>query len=272
VDISELREIPPWEWPQDTAGALKALLLDRHSPAEDRLTAADLAGESVVMDEDMADLLRAIVAGAEEPPELRSKAAISLGPVLEETEVEGFEDDFSDPPIGEDSFRRIQETLRSVCLDERIPKSVRRSALEASVRAEEDWHEKAVREAYSKKDPDWLLTAVFCMRYVSGFDREILASLENPNPDIHYQAVCAAGARGLDRAWPHVQPLLTSPNTAKPLMLAAIEAAGSIHSAEAYEILGDLCDSEDPEIAEAADEALMMAQAEMDYEDEDEEE
>ncbi len=48
----------------------------------------------------------------------------------------------------------------------------------------------------------------------------------------------------------------------KPLLLAAIEAVGNIRPAEAPEILSRiLADSDDEEIAEAADEAIKMAEA-----------
>ena len=42
--------------------------------------------------------------------------------------------------------------------DSSIPKQVRRRILEASVRAPEDWHQNAIRAAYSSGDKDWMLT------------------------------------------------------------------------------------------------------------------
>ena len=47
----------------------------------------------------------------------------------------------------------------------------------------------------------------------------------------------------------------------KPLLLAAIGAVASIRPAEARRILVDLADSGDEEIAEAADEAIALAEA-----------
>jgi hypothetical protein len=55
------------------------------------------------------------------------------------------------------------------------------------------------------------------------------------------------------------------------LLLAAIEAVASIRPAEAREVLGDLLDSDDEEIAEAASEAIDMADVESDLEDDEEE-
>jgi hypothetical protein len=58
------------------------------------------------------------------------------------------------------------------------------------------------------------------------------------------------------------------------LLVAAIGAAGCIRPAEAGMVLVDLADSEDEDIAEAADEAMMMAEgasaAEDDEEDDEE--
>jgi len=109
-----------------------------------------------------------------------------------------------------------------------VPKLVRRRVLEASVRAVQDWHTDAIRAAAAGPDEDWKLTAAFCMQYVRGFDSQILDLLDSGNPDIHYEAICAAGTWELEDAWEHVAALLTSKSTEKPLLLAAIEAAASI--------------------------------------------
>src|SRR5262249_18487618 len=131
--------------------------------------------------------------------------------------------------------------------------------LEASVRAPQDWHADAIRAAYASGDEAWKLTAVFCMRFIRGFDAQILEALEDPNPDIHYEAVIAAGNWELDGAWPYVAGLVTSENTEKPLLLAAIEAVATIRPHEAEEILADLAESDDEDIIAAVDEALAMA-------------
>jgi hypothetical protein len=273
VDLDILVDTPPWEWPANTGEFLVTTLRDQRIATSRRTIAAQLAGDLVVMNDEIATLLAAIVRSQDEPEELRAKAAISLGPVLEETDIEGFDDPISEPSIEEKTFDLIQETLRQIYNDERAPKLVRRRVLEASVRAPQNWHEDAIRAAYSRDDEDWKLTATFCMRYVRGFDDQILEMLENPNPDIHYEAVLAAGASELDLAWPHVAALIAFENIEKRLLLAAIEAAASIRPLEAAELLGDLAGSEDEEIAEAVSEALSMARGhsgEFDDEDEDE--
>jgi hypothetical protein len=97
------------------------------------------------------------------------------------------------------------------------------------------------------------------MRFIRGFDDWILESLDSKNADIHYQAVCAAGNWEVDAAWPHVAGLVTSAETEKSLLLAAIEASVSIRALEAREILGSLMDADDEDIVETVYEALAMA-------------
>ena len=154
--------------------------------------------------------------------------------------------------------------------DAGVPKYVRRRILEAAVRAPQEWHRDAILAAYTSEDDQWKLTAVFCMSYVSGFDEQILTSLESSEPLILYHAVCAAGYMGVDAAWPHIAALVASPDTEKDLLLAAIEAAVNIRPHEASEILGDLLESEDEDIAEAVIEAMAMGEAPWDDVDEDE--
>ncbi len=272
MDLNTLKGTPPWDWPASAGQKLMAILRDRRSAASDRLIAAKLAGDLVVMNDEMADLLLAIVRTDDELGQLRAKAAISLGPVLQEADAEGFDDDFAEPPITEKTFHRIQQTLRDIHIDHRVPKELRRRVLEASVRAPQDWHPDAIRAAYSSSDEDWKLTAVFCMQWIPDFDSQILEALKSRNPDIQYEAVCAAGNWELDAAWPHVASLISS-KTGKPLLLAAIEAATSIRPAETGEVAGELILSEDEEIAEAANEALETAESRLascDDEDEDE--
>ena len=110
------------------------------------------------------------------------------------------------------------------------------------------------------------------MRWVRGFDDQILVALKSTDPEIHLEAVKAAGNWELDAGWSHVAELIDDTHTPKHLLLAAIIAASSIRPAEAREILADLADSDDEEIAEAAEEAIAMAAVASDEEDDDEDE
>ena len=108
------------------------------------------------------------------------------------------------------------------------------------------------------------------MRWIRGFDDQILAALKSADAEIHYEAVEAAGNWGLAAAWSHIVALVHDSATPKPLLLAAIGAVASIRPEEARRILIDLADSDDEEIAEAANEAIEMAEIASDEEDDEE--
>jgi hypothetical protein len=268
MDLKTLMDTPPWDWPADAGKIFQKILKDRQALESDRLVAAELAGDFTVVNDDLADALMAILRHTDEPEKLRARAAISLGAVLEQTDTDGFEDP-DEVPISERTFRKLRDTLHTLYLDDSNPKEVRRRILEASVRAPEEWHHNAIGAAYSSGDKDWMLTAVFSMRWVRGFDPQVMDALKSADPEIHYQAVNAAGNWELDAAWPPIVALLNGLDTPKPLLLAAIGAAASIRPQEMREILINLADSDDEEIAEAADEAIALSEP-MSDEDDDE--
>ena len=266
MNIKALMDIPPWEWPPNADSIILEVLLAAQAADSDRLVAAELAGDATVVNDELADALLSVLGNGSEPDDLRGQAAIALGPALEYASIEDFEDP-EDVPITESMFNRIQENLYQLFMDDRVPKLVRRRILEASVRAPQDWHQNAVRDAYNGEDQAWKLTAVFCMQYLRGFDKQILESLSSKNPDILYEAVCGAGNWEIDAAWTHVSALVTSEKSEKDLLLAAIESAALIRPRQASEILGHLLDSEDEDIADAAYEALGMADGLWDLDD-----
>jgi hypothetical protein len=269
MDLKTLLDTPPWDWPKDAGNMFQKILVNRGANESNRLVAAELAGDLTVINDDLADTLLTVVCGADEPEQLRARAAISLGPVLEQAETDGFEDP-DDVPITERTFHNIQDSLEKVYRDNSNPREVRRRSLEASVRAPKIWHQDAISSAYSSGDKEWMLTAVFSMRWVRGFDDQILLALKSGDPEIQYQAVNAAGNWELDAAWSHIVELLNDAHSPKPLLLAAIGAVGSIRPAEAREILVDLADSDDEEIAEAVNEAMAAAEVPSDEEDDEE--
>jgi HEAT repeat protein len=273
VDLKVLLDVPPWEWPDDAAGRFLHALRDKNVNAADRLVAAELAGDLVAMNDSLAAALLTIAGDAEENEELRARAAIGLGAVLEECDINDFDDPlgYDEPPIAELTFHRIRTTLEKLYEDRGIAKLVRRRILEASVRSPQDWHRDAIRAAYASGDREWVLTAVFAMQWVRGFDDQIMEALGNRDVEIQAEAVMAAGNWSLDAAWDHVAALVEGPETPKSLRLAAIEAIGSIRPQEAMEILIDLSSSQDQVIAEAAEEALLMAEGAESFADGDDE-
>jgi len=259
MDLKTLKDTPPWDWPEGTAEKLVSVLRDERAAEPDRLLATEMAGNFTVVNDELLEALLAILRNSEESQELRARAAISLGPILAYGDTQGFEDP-DDVPISERHFQQIQESLRELYMDAQIPKEVRRRILEASVRAPQDWHKNAVRAAYSSGDDAWELTAVFCMRYLRGFEGQIVEELDNRNPDIQLEAVLAAGNWGVGSGWPHIAALIHSGRTPKFLLLAAIEAVPTICPQEAREVLSGLIESDDEDIIEAVHEALAMAE------------
>jgi HEAT repeats len=272
TNLAALQSTPPWEWPEDAGTVLLDVLRGSGFAESDLSLAVDLAGELTVINDDLVDALLGVLRRSDESEETRGKAAISLGAVLEQADLDGFGDP-DDVPISERTFRTIQKSLQELYRDAGVPEEVRRRILEAAVRAPQDWHKDAVRAAYASDDDLWKLTAVFGMRFVRGFTKQILEALDSPNPDIHYEAVLAAGNWEVEAAWPHVANLVASEETDKALLLAAIDAAGSIRPQEAGRVLADLMDSDDEDIAEAAHEAVGMAESllgmDLDEDDED---
>lgn len=273
MDLKTFLDTPPWDWPTDAAWTFAKILADQRASESDRLVAAELAGDLTVMNNDLAEMLLTIAASAEEPAQLRAQAAISLGPILEQADIDGFEDP-DDVPVTEATFHNIQNSLEKLYRNQSTPKEVRRRILEASARAPQIWHQDAIRQAYSSGDRDWVLTAVFSMRWVRGFDDPILQALKTQDPEINYQAVIAAGNWELDGAWPRIVELIHDVHCSKPLLLAAIGALSSIRPAQARDILEELAESDDEEIAEAVNEALAAIETptgeDGDEEDEDE--
>jgi hypothetical protein len=215
-----------------------------------------LAGEYSILSHRVAEALPAVVGSEVEPAEFRAAAAIFLGPGLEGADWNDSDDVEKPPPLSRPVFEKIQSSFRQLYFQAGLSEGVRRSILEASVRAPQDWHAGAIRDAYAFDDEAWRLTAVFCMRYVRGFEDEIIGALQSEDDGIHYHAVCAAGEWEIDAAWPHIAELVNSGDTEKDLLLAAIEAAAAIRPAEAPDLLGDLLDSEDEEVSEAVMDAL----------------
>lgn len=258
MDLKTLNDTPPWEWPESAAGTILDVLRNSSADEDERLLAAELAGDPVVIDDTLASSLMLIAMDPAETDDLRKEAVRSLGPVLEESDIEGF-DDPDDTPISEESFLRIKQSLYDLYRDTGVSEDLRREVFVASVRAPSDWHEEEIRRAYSRGDDFWKTAAVFCMRFAKGFDGQILESLSSRNKDIQYHAVYAAGNWELDAAWEQVSEFVTSKRTDKDLRLAAIAAIAVIRPSEAIEILEPLTDSKDEDIAGAAQEAIAMA-------------
>jgi hypothetical protein len=268
MKMKVLQDSPPWEWPRDAGRQFLDALKNRSIDESERLIAAQLAGDLIVINDRIAKTLLGIVGNAEESEALRGTAAIALGAVLEQASLTEFEDP-EEVPIREETYNTIQDSFERFLSEGDFPKLVRRKMLEASVRAPEPWHRDVIREAYASEDEEWKLTAVYAMRWVRGFGHQILDALRSSNNAIRREAVVAAGNWELDAAWSHVHSLVQDDKAGKELRLAAIDAIAAIRPSEARLILGDLASSDDEVIAKAASEAMMMAEEHFPHDDED---
>jgi hypothetical protein len=264
--LEALQEAGVWEWPPDARATLLSVLADRDVDLDHRVLAAELSSEVAILDDELAARLLALLRAASEPEGLRAQAAVSLGPMLEYADMEGYEDD-DEPSVTPPTIEKTQTLLRATYFDASAPTFLRRRALEASVRGCQAWHADVIAAAWASGDPAWQVTAVFCMQYVAGFERQIAEALESQVPEIFLEAVRTAGERGMADAWPRVSALLTAPGTPKPLLLAAIDASPNINSEQAVELLEPLTRSDDEDIAAAAEEAIVMAEAEFELGD-----
>ena len=269
IDIKSLMELPPWEWPEETGRGLLEIITGEEGGEEDRLTAVELSGETVVIDNEIAQALLNIVSDPNEPEELRGRAAISLGPVLEEMDLYLDEDDdLEEELISEELFQQIVESLRVLFNDPEVPPLVRRRVLEAAVRAPRDWHEKAVRDAYKSDEADWKLTGVFCMQYIKGFEKEILESLKDSDAAVRLEAVIGTGNWELEEAWPEIKAIITGVKDDEELLLAAIEASPFVNPVEAVNVLSKIKDTDDEFFNEVVHEAISIAKSMMNEFDE----
>jgi uncharacterized protein (UPF0147 family) len=237
-----------WDWPEWASDAIADGL--KTDDADLQLAAIMLAAEG--MNESIAriviDLIRS---DAEE--ELRARAAIALGPALEECDMDGFEDnDLDEPVISQPLFEEVRKTLRLVYHDPSAPKIVRRRALEASIRAPQSWHEGAVRSSFLSGDEEWQVTAVFCMGFLEGFEAELIEAIQHDSYPILFEAVRAAGNACLDGASRFIRAIAADDTADRDLRLVAIEAIPNVAIPDAHELLASLSISEDEQIEEAA--------------------
>ena len=259
LTLAHLWELPPEEWPEGSEKIVVETLRDPAAAENDLCMAAELAGEFVIVDEGALSALLSIVASGERSEGVRARAAISLAPALEHASFEA-PDEPIDLRFSAETIARAQGTLHQLFSDTATPKELRRRVLEASVHASEDWHRQALLDAYASDDPEWKLTAVFGMRHIRGFDPQILDALESEDPDILREAVIAAGAWEIAEAWDQIEDILLAGEVDKALLLAAIDATAGVRPDDAEVILGELLESEDEDIADAAYEAIALAQ------------
>lgn len=221
----------------------------------------------MVDDELARELLRFARDPAREDEE-RGRALIVLGPALEECHDEEAPDgtletappgteEWWDVPLSSAGYREVTEELRRIYLDGAMPKLVRRRALEAAVRAPREWQREAAATAWRSDDPEWRLTAVFAMGHLPGFEDEIGDAFQGEDAVVRREAMLAAGRSAAGEALgDSIQDVAADRKAGRDDRLAAIEALAELQPDGAFEVLDELRDDPDPEIAAAAEEAL----------------
>jgi len=135
MDLRILSQMEPWQWPDEAADTFLRAITDKQASTDDRMLAAELAGDPMAINDDLTSVLLSIAEDADNPEKLRSRAIVSLGPVVELAEWEDY-DFLSAMPISGERFQAIQETLYILFHDANVTKEVRKAALEALAMAE----------------------------------------------------------------------------------------------------------------------------------------
>jgi hypothetical protein len=104
MDLTTLRDTPPWEWPEDAGEMFLEFLRNDRADESDRLLATELAGDFTVINDELAHALLSILCKDDESEKVRGRAAISLGLALEYADTDGF-DELEYAPISEQTFR-----------------------------------------------------------------------------------------------------------------------------------------------------------------------
>lgn len=205
----------------------------------------------------------AIVALAESDAseDVRADALVALGPLLEEGWDEDDGDWDGDPGmvdvagVSREAFEAVRTRTRALYTDARQPALVRRRAFEVLIRDLQPEHAAEVRAHYAGGDPDWRRTAVFAMGVVPGFERELASLVATADGDLLFEAVRAAGAMEVRGAAGRIRRLAASEDTPRDLRIEAIVALPDV-DAGCHELLEDLMESDDPEIADLAEDAM----------------
>lgn len=247
--------------------------------------AVALAEIADVVDDALARELLRFARDPNRDPEERARALIALGPALqmcwEDEDDDGtlpaappdasaFEEAFFEHPLSNAVYAQVLETLRRLYHDADLPKLLRRRALEASVRAPREWQRDATRAAWGSGDPEWRVTALFAMGFLGslrdgGFREEISEAFFSDDSVLRREAILAAGRGGIEDLTGPMMHLAGDPNVDREDRLAAIEALGEMAEEGASDLLSELTEDPDVEIAETArwalEEALLFSDA-----------
>ncbi|MFQ5854102.1 MAG: HEAT repeat domain-containing protein [Anaerolineae bacterium] len=180
-------------------------------------------------------------------PDVRASAAQALGKYVLQAELD---------ELDHEPAERIRVLLRDVFYDESEDVEVRRRALESIAYHDHTDTREIIRAAYEEIPHKMQVSAIFAMgRSVDPFWRDtILMELDNPSPEIRFEAARAGGELRIKEAVPALLDLLLDPD--REVQDAAIWALGQVGGNRAKQALSILMQGNDPGLADAAEEAF----------------
>ena len=184
----------------------------------------------------------------DDAPKVRAAAAMGLARFVLLGELEKI--DRAPAMLAEEA---LLETLRSGEED----LEVRRRAVEAIAYSGEAGVRDIIEAAYYDEDEKMQASALFAMgRSADAFWRKVLVQeLENPNPELRFEAARACGELETGSAVPKLVQMSTN-DPDREVQLAAVWALGRIGGRAAREALEAFFESDDEALSQAAAEAL----------------
>lgn len=205
-------------------------------------------------DDESFDLLEQLTLLVAEDPSVpvRSAAILALGRfayLMETTDLFG-------------GYRqRLLRLLLGLFDDPAVPLEVRRRAIETvSYLGGEPEVEEAIGRAYAASEREMHASAIHAMGHhmAERWRPAVEQELENPDPEMRYEAAVACGEMGDPSLVHHLAPLLEDED--HEVAQAAIWALGEIGGPQARRLLQRAAQSPDEDIREAAEEALYTLQ------------
>ncbi len=199
--------------------------------------------------------------------QVRAHAVSALGRYVFEGEAAQFEG-WDAPTFNQSDYQRVVEFLFRIAKDPAEALGTRRYAIEAlAFRSEDPAVFNLIDWAYHHRERRLKVSALFAMARHGDprWTQYILAELRNPDPQIQYEAVRAAGELGLPEAIDTLIELVRAKGARKSLRLLAIFALGQTGDERALDVLEQLSRSRDRDVREVSREALdeWRAMAEM---------
>lgn len=179
--------------------------------------------------------------------DVRASAAQALGKYVLQAEL---------GELDHGPAEQIRVILQDVFYDESEDVEVRRRALESIAYYDHVNVREIIRTAYEDTPHNMQVSAIFAMGRSANpaWSDIILMELDNPSPEIRFEAARASGELRTRQAVPALLDLLLDPD--REAQEAAIWALGQIGGKRARQALDLLMQGDDPGLADAAEEAF----------------